>query len=128
MDFPEEEYGDANSAAVAALFRPNATSGALWRLNATLGAGDVNLTSESTTSPYDYRDQFQFVVYAVVGTVVNSFGFIGNILTLIVLFSMHPRTSVTLYIIGIALTDAVILSIGEIAIFLPRGLNNFTSS
>ena len=30
MDFLEEEYDDANSA-VAALFRPNATSGARWR-------------------------------------------------------------------------------------------------
>lgn len=74
---------------------------------------------------YDHRDNVLFVVYGVVGTVVNSFGFLGNILTLIVLLSMHPRTSVTLYIIGIALTDAVILSIGEIVIFLPRGLDNY---
>ena len=49
---------------------------------------------------YDHRDNVLFVVYGVVGTVVNSFGFLGNILTLIVLLSMHPRTSVTLYIIG----------------------------
>ena len=50
--------------------------------------------------PPDPRDHFLFVVYAVAGSIVNSFGFVGNILTLIVLFSMHPRTSVTLYIIG----------------------------
>ena len=99
MDFLEEEYDDANSA-VAALFRPNGTSSARWRPGAAFGADDVNLTSESPTPLYDHRDQFQFVVYAVVGTLVNSFGFLGNILTLIVLFSMHPRTSVTLYIIG----------------------------
>jgi len=128
MDVPEEDFGDFD-----------ATVSAVWNaaVNASIddagggggkgggGIGAGNWTSMTPVGSYDRRDHFLFVVYGVAGTVVNSFGFVGNILTLIVLFSMHPRTSVTLYIIGIALTDAVILGIGEIAIFLPRGLENY---
>ena len=95
MDVPEEDSGgggDGVDAFVNTLFNSSAEAG-----NASAG----NWSSSSWRGGgFDRRDHFQFVVYGVCGTTVNSLGFLGNILTLIVLFSMHPRTSVTLYIIG----------------------------
>ena len=90
MDVPEEDSGGGD-AFVNALFNSSAEAG-----NASAG----NWSSSWRGGSFDRRDHFQFVVYGVCGTTVNSLGFLGNILTLIVLFSMHPRTSVTLYIIG----------------------------